>query len=70
MCWYMRSSTNCTTSRAGARSTGRMIFIEAESKETTELRFIPQSGTEPVLVRKREPGVRYDAASHAPRRNR
>ena len=45
---------------------GSLIFIEAESKETTELRFIPQSGTEPILVRKREPGVRYDAASHAP----
>ena len=45
---------------------GSLIFIEAESKETTELRFVPVEDTTPVLVRKREAGVRYDVASHAP----
>ena len=47
---------------------GSTIFIESESKETTELRFISLEGGggAPTVVRPREFGVRYDAASHAP----
>ncbi|KAH8057636.1 serine-type exopeptidase [Aureococcus anophagefferens] len=47
---------------------GSTIFIESESKETTELRFISleDGGGAPTVVRPREFGVRYDAASHAP----
>jgi len=45
---------------------GSLIFIEAESKETTELRVVPTATGEVKMVRPREYGVRYDAASHAP----
>lgn len=50
---------------------GALVFIESESKETTELRFLDASApTEPpTLVRAREFGVRYDADSHAPSRS-
>jgi len=43
---------------------GSCVFVESESKETTELRVVSESGVK--VVRPREFGVRYDAASHAP----
>ena len=47
---------------------GSLVFIEAESKETTEVRFVPTVTPDapPTLVRAREFGVRYDIDSHAP----
>ena len=56
----------CWTSRDGT-----LVFIESESKETTELHFIAtgQPGAKPTLIRERAYGVRYDADSHAPSRS-
>ena len=65
MFWYMRSSTTSTTSRAGALSTGPDLH-RGRVQGNDGIEIHPTNGTEPVLVRKREPGVRYDAASHAP----
>ena len=47
---------------------GSLVFIEAESKETSELRLVPTATPDapPALVREREFGVRYDIDSHAP----
>ena len=58
---------------------GSLLFIVCESKETTEVRYVPCTGPpdaaaavgspptdQPVLVRAREPGVRYEVDSHAP----
>jgi oligopeptidase B len=53
----------------GTSRDGALIFIESESKETTELHFLRVDGggePTPTLVRAREQGVRYDADSHAP----
>ena len=52
---------------------GSLVFIESESKETTELHFLEvadshASAATPRLVRARQYGVRYDADSHAPSR--
>ena len=50
---------------------GSMLFIESESKETTEMRFVPASTPEssPTVIRSRQYGVRYDVDSHAPSRS-
>ena len=44
---------------------------EAESKETTEMFFVPAATptAAPTLIRPRQFGVRYDVDSHAPSRS-
>ena len=50
---------------------GSILFLISESKETTEVHYIPCSAPDsrPTLVRAREPGVRYEVDSHAPSRS-
>jgi len=50
---------------------GSLVFLESESKETTEVHFIETASLEasPTLIRARQYGVRYDVASHAPSRS-
>ena len=59
-------NVGCWTSRDGS-----LLLIESESKETSEIRFVPTAtpDAEPTLVRAREFGVRYDVDSHAPSRS-
>jgi len=59
-------NVGCWTSRDGS-----LLFIESESKETTEIAFIPTSTPDapPTTVRSRQFGVRYDIDSHAPSRS-
>lgn len=50
---------------------GSLVFLESESKETTEVHFIETANlaAQPTLIRAREYGVRYDVESHAPSRS-
>jgi len=56
-------NVDCWVSRDGS-----LLFIESESKETTEIHFIPTNSpnASPILIRARQFGVRYDVDSHAP----
>jgi len=58
-------NVGCATSRDGS-----LLFIESESKETTEISFVPAAtpAAAPTLIRPRQYGVRYDVDSHAPSR--
>ena len=59
-------NVGCATSRDGS-----LLFIESESKETTEISFVPAATptATPTLIRPRQYGVRYDVDSHAPSRS-
>ena len=50
-------NVGCATSRDGS-----LLFIESESKETTEISFVPAATptATPTLIRPRQYGVRYD----------
>ena len=58
-------NVGCSTSRDGS-----LLIIETESKETTEISFVPAATptAAPTLIRPRQYGVRYDVDSHAPSR--
>ena len=59
-------NVGCATSRDSS-----LLFIESESKETTEISFVPAATptATPTLIRPRQYGVRYDVDSHAPSRS-
>ncbi|KAL1508575.1 hypothetical protein AB1Y20_004674 [Prymnesium parvum] len=59
-------NVGCGTSRDGS-----LLLIESESKETSEVRFVPTAAptATPTVVRPRQFGVRYDVDSHAPSRS-